>query len=92
MVLPLARFVANAAPDVIRAEIGLAAHNHPSGVAEPSRADELIPERLRDALEATNGLVGVTGEFKMSKTDHLGIDDRSLYMVDIKGGGWSVKP
>lgn len=25
-------------------------HNHPSGVAEPSQADELITERLRDAL------------------------------------------
>jgi DNA repair protein RadC len=26
------------------------AHNHPSGVAEPSQADELITYRLRDAL------------------------------------------
>jgi DNA repair protein RadC len=26
------------------------AHNHPSGVAEPSAADELITRRLRDAL------------------------------------------
>lgn len=26
------------------------AHNHPSGVAEPSTADELITRRLRDAL------------------------------------------
>ncbi len=26
------------------------AHNHPSGVAEPSRADEAITTRLRDAL------------------------------------------
>lgn len=26
------------------------AHNHPSGNAEPSRADELITHRLRDAL------------------------------------------
>jgi DNA repair protein RadC len=26
------------------------AHNHPSGVAEPSQADELITSRLRDAL------------------------------------------
>lgn len=27
------------------------AHNHPSGVAEPSRADEQITNRLRDALQ-----------------------------------------
>jgi len=26
------------------------AHNHPSSVAEPSQADELITQRLRDAL------------------------------------------
>ena len=26
------------------------AHNHPSGVAEPSQADELITVRIRDAL------------------------------------------
>ena len=26
------------------------AHNHPSGVAEPSQADEIITTRLRDAL------------------------------------------
>ena len=27
------------------------AHNHPSGVAEPSRADELLTRALRDALQ-----------------------------------------
>src|SRR6201999_615171 len=26
------------------------AHNHPSGIAEPSQADEIITTRLRDAL------------------------------------------
>jgi DNA repair protein RadC len=31
------------------------AHNHPSGVAEPSRADELLTKALKDAL----GLVDV---------------------------------
>jgi DNA repair protein RadC len=25
-------------------------HNHPSGIAEPSQADELITHRLRDAM------------------------------------------
>jgi DNA repair protein RadC len=28
----------------------IVAHNHPSGVAEPSRADELLTRRLHDAL------------------------------------------
>ena len=27
------------------------AHNHPSGVAEPSEADQLITRRIRSALE-----------------------------------------
>jgi DNA repair protein RadC len=33
----------------------LIAHDHPSGVCEPSHADELITRRLRDAL----ALVGI---------------------------------
>jgi DNA repair protein RadC len=33
-----------------RAAAVILAHNHPSGVAEPSQADELITQRLRDAL------------------------------------------
>jgi DNA repair protein RadC len=33
-----------------RAAAVILAHNHPSGVAEPSRADEAITARLRDAL------------------------------------------
>jgi DNA repair protein RadC len=33
-----------------RAAAVILAHNHPSGVAEPSRADELITVRLREAL------------------------------------------
>ena len=42
--------------EVIREALGhraaavILAHNHPSGVAEPSQADELITRRLRDAL------------------------------------------
>jgi DNA repair protein RadC len=34
----------------VRASAVILVHNHPSGVAEPSRADELITVRLRDAL------------------------------------------
>jgi len=28
----------------------IVAHNHPSGIAEPSQADEFITQRVRDAL------------------------------------------
>ena len=34
----------------LNASAVILAHNHPSGVAEPSQADELITARLRDAL------------------------------------------
>jgi DNA repair protein RadC len=33
-----------------RAAAVILAHNHPSGVADPSQADEVITQRLRDAL------------------------------------------
>lgn len=56
------------------------------------RAKSAEPKAIRDALESTKGLVGVTGVFTMSPTDHLGIDDQSLYMVDIRGGEWKVGP
>jgi DNA repair protein RadC len=34
----------------VNAAAVILAHNHPSGVAEPSQADELITARVRDAL------------------------------------------
>jgi DNA repair protein RadC len=46
------------------------AHNHPSGVAEPSRADELLTRTLRDALALVDVRVldhlVVTGEASLS--------------------------
>jgi DNA repair protein RadC len=44
------------AREVVKAALGhnaaacILAHNHPSGVSEPSRADQAITARLRDAL------------------------------------------
>jgi DNA repair protein RadC len=35
---------------LVRAAAVVFCHNHPSGVAEPSQADELITRRLKDAL------------------------------------------
>jgi branched-chain amino acid transport system substrate-binding protein len=55
------------------------------------KANSTDPKAIRDALEATRGYVGVTGVFNMSKDDHLGIDDKSLYMVDIRNGDWVVR-
>lgn len=54
------------------------------------RAGSTEPAAIRDALEATKDLPGVTGMFTMSADDHLGINESSLYMVDVKNGDWAL--
>ncbi|MBX3703787.1 MAG: DNA repair protein RadC [Steroidobacteraceae bacterium] len=51
------------------------AHNHPSGVAEPSQADEIITTRLRDALALV----------EIRLLDHLIIGDGSCTSLAEKG-------
>jgi DNA repair protein RadC len=51
------------------------AHNHPSGIAEPSSADESITRRLRDAL----GLVDIR------LLDHLVIGDGTTVSLAERG-------
>ena len=51
------------------------AHNHPSGVAEPSQADELITARLRDAL----GLVYIR------VLDHIVVGDAACVSFAERG-------
>jgi branched-chain amino acid transport system substrate-binding protein len=45
---------------------------------------------IRDAIEATSGWVGVTGEFNMSPEDHMGLDLSAFRMLEITDGGWSL--
>ncbi len=42
--------------------------------------------RLRDALEATRALVGITGIFTMSPEDHNGLSVKDLEVARVKGG------
>jgi len=51
------------------------AHNHPSGVAEPSQADEIITTRLRDALALV----------EIRLLDHLIIGDGHCVSLAEKG-------
>jgi DNA repair protein RadC len=51
------------------------AHNHPSGIAEPSQADELITLRLKDAL----GLVDIR------VLDHLIVGDNRCVSLAERG-------
>jgi branched-chain amino acid transport system substrate-binding protein len=45
---------------------------------------------LRDALEQTHGLVGVSGVYDMSPTNHNGQDQRAAALVEVKDGAWRV--
>ena len=47
---------------------------------------------LRDALEETKEVHGAHGIFNMSKTDHLGLDQRARVMVKIENGAWKYQP
>jgi DNA repair protein RadC len=67
--------------EVVRAALSrnaaavILAHNHPSGVAEPSQADELITLRLKDAL----GLVDIR------VLDHLVVGDTRCVSLAERG-------
>jgi branched-chain amino acid transport system substrate-binding protein len=43
---------------------------------------------LRDALEKTHELVGVSGVYNMSPTNHNGQDQRAAVLVEVKDGAW----
>ncbi|HEX4172175.1 MAG TPA: branched-chain amino acid ABC transporter substrate-binding protein, partial [Acetobacteraceae bacterium] len=43
---------------------------------------------LRDALEKTHELVGVSGVYTMSPTNHNGQDARAAVLVEVKDGAW----
>ena len=43
---------------------------------------------LRDALEKTHELIGVSGVYDMSPTNHNGQDERAAVLVEVKDGAW----
>ncbi len=54
------------------------------------RAGSTDKAKVRDAIEATKGYVGSSGNVTMSPTDHLGLDLTSFRMLEVKGGDWSI--
>ncbi|WP_238121019.1 MULTISPECIES: ABC transporter substrate-binding protein [unclassified Xanthobacter] len=54
------------------------------------RASSSKPAALRDAIEATSGLVGTTGTYSYSPTDHLGLDLSAFRILEIRDGGWKL--
>lgn len=55
-----------------------------------AKAPSAKPAAIRDAIENTNGLVGTTGTYNYSKTDHLGLDLSAFRMLEISNGGWKL--
>ena len=53
-------------------------------------ATHLLHKALRDALEKTRGVVGCSGIFAMSPTDHMGLDAKSLYIAQVNNGRWML--
>jgi branched-chain amino acid transport system substrate-binding protein len=51
---------------------------------------EAFRAALRDALEGIKDLVTTHGVMNMSKTDHMGFDQRARVMVQIKDGTWTL--
>jgi DNA repair protein RadC len=51
-------------------------HNHPSGVAEPSRQDELLTAKLQDALEALD--IRVLDHFVVGDGEVVSFSERGL--------------
>jgi branched-chain amino acid transport system substrate-binding protein len=58
--------------------------------AQPGTAEFRMA--LRDAMEAIRDAPTTNGVVNMSRTDHLGLDQRARVMVEIKGGEWKYLP
>ena len=52
------------------------------------RAGSTDPSAVRDALEATDQLIGVDGIFTMSPDDHMGLGQESFKMLAVENGDW----
>lgn len=51
---------------------------------------EVTPAALRDAIEQTQGFVGMGGTFNYSPTDHNGLSASDLVMYRVENGTWKL--
>lgn len=63
-------------------------HAIPLALKQGKPGTEAFRQGLRDALESIRGLHVTNGVVNMSKTDHLGLDQRARVMVKIDQGKW----
>jgi branched-chain amino acid transport system substrate-binding protein len=50
------------------------------------RAGSTDKEKVRAEIEKTNGFIGVSGIYKMSPSDHMGLDVGAFRLVEIQNG------
>ena len=50
--------------------------------------DDATSAELRNEIEATEGFLGIGGEFTFSATDHNGMTLEDLVMYEVQDGGW----
>ena len=62
----------------------------PNALKKGQPGTKEFKQALRDALENTREVAGSHGIFNMSKTDHLGLDQRSHVMVQVVDGKWKM--
>jgi branched-chain amino acid transport system substrate-binding protein len=60
----------------------------PAALKAGKPGTDAFREALRAALETTHELVGVSGVYNMSSTNHNGQDDRAAVLVEVKDGAW----
>ncbi|RJX17906.1 MAG: ABC transporter substrate-binding protein [Desulforudis sp.] len=46
--------------------------------------------KIREALEQTTGLIGISGVFNLSPDDHNGLGEDSMALLEIKDGKWQL--
>jgi branched-chain amino acid transport system substrate-binding protein len=59
-------------------------------VVEAIRKAGATPEQIRSGIEQQKKMVGISGLFTMSPTDHNGLDLSAFEMVKIKNGDWII--
>jgi branched-chain amino acid transport system substrate-binding protein len=60
----------------------------PAALKAGQPGTEAFRVALRDALEKTREMIGVSGIYNMSPTNHNGQDDRAAVLVEVKDGAW----
>jgi branched-chain amino acid transport system substrate-binding protein len=62
----------------------------PTALKSGQPGTEAFRTGLRDALERTHELIGTTGVYNMSPSNHNGQDERAAVLVEVKDGEWRL--